>query len=299
MRYRARKIYDIETDWVIDSLCNFDCHYCFSHSNVEFPATGKLSCEEIVKFFDNTGLIWLIHITGGEPFLYPNFVRLCQGLTKKHFININTNLTQGNVFDFAELIDPGRVTFINCGLHILEREKRNLVGDFLTKINLLKKKGFKFFVSYVMHPLLFQRFEKDFRYFKSKGVIIYPKALRGVFDGKRYPESYSKEEKRVFIKFSKRSEKLDKMRNISPAGVPIIDLTLDREFLKGKLDFQGKPCLAGKRFVRIWPSGVITRCGKKHILGNLFDSKLHLFKKERKCDDYSCPYFCFKYSSKS
>lgn len=290
------EIYDIETDWVINTVCNFNCVYCISRSNVESPAVGKLPPKEIVKFFNNTGLTWLIHITGGEPFLYPNFVELCQRLTERHFININTNLSQKNVFDFSQLINSRKVTFINCGLHIIQREKKNLVEDFIKKFHLLRKKRFNLFVSYVMYPSLFQRFEKDFSYFKSKGIIISPKALRGVFFGKKYPESYSPEEKKIFIKYSKRSEKLDKSRGKSFVGEPIINLSLDREFLHGMPNFQGKVCLAGKRFVRIWSDGTITRCNRKHILGNLFEFKLNLLDKPQRCDTYSCPYFCFKYS---
>jgi hypothetical protein len=35
--------------------------------------------------FDSTGYRWLLHMTGGEPGIYPQFVELCEALTERHF----------------------------------------------------------------------------------------------------------------------------------------------------------------------------------------------------------------------
>lgn len=288
--------WNIETDWVINTLCNFNCEYCIVRSNKEHPDVGRVKNGKLIGFFNNTGLTWAIHLTGGEPFLYPNFIDLCEGLSQEHFISINTNLSQENIFRFGETINPKRVIFINCGLHIVERENKGLVEDFIKKIVFLKSKGFTLFVSYVMYPPLFKRFKRDFDFFKSKNIIICPKALRGRFFKKRYPRDYSQEEKRLFKKYSIKAEKL--LKRLGPSNFSeglLIDLSLDRKFLEGIPNFHGKLCLAGKKFVRIWPNGVITRCGRKRILGNIFDPKLHLFKGAKKCDSFSCPYFCFRY----
>jgi len=203
--------HDIEADWVITEACNFNCFYCsinkdqnkFAHNtNKHVPA------ERIINFVKNSGLKWSIHFTGGEPFIYPDFVKLCKELTNENIININTNLSQQNVVEFSEIIDPRRVSFINCGLHMLEREKNNLLEDFIQKYSILREKKFILFVSYVMHPQLFNRFQKDFEYLKQHGIIISPKAMRGYFEGNKYPEAYSPEERVLFIRYSKASERL-------------------------------------------------------------------------------------------
>ena len=284
--------YDIEADWVIGLLCNFNCEYCISHTGKKYQDqdTGN----RFIEFFNLSGKRWLLHITGGEPFLYPNFIELCVLLTRNHKINLNTNLSSSLVYDFARIIDPSKVTFINIGLHIVEREKYDLINDFIDKYKYLKDKGFSLIVSYVMYPALISRFEKDYEYFKSLGIIVSPKSLRGVFFGKRFPEAYTATEKKAFSKYSLTAE------NEAGSGEfltePIINLSLDRKFVEKSPNYKGKMCLAGKDFVRIFPDGKITRCDKKTVIGNVFDKKLELYSKARICDTFSCPYFCAKYS---
>ena len=36
----------------------------------------------VIKGFDKSGLVWRIHMTGGEPFWQPNFEELYKGLEK-------------------------------------------------------------------------------------------------------------------------------------------------------------------------------------------------------------------------
>lgn len=283
---------DIEADWVISLLCNFNCRYCVSHIGSQRQVEDLSN--KFIGFFDASGKRWLLHITGGEPFLYPNFVGLCGRLTQHHKINLNTNLSSPLVYDFARQIDPSKVTFINVGLHIVEREKYGLVDDFVKKYRYLKNKGFSIFVSYVMHPTLFSRFKKDYEYFKSLGIIVSPKSLRGVFFGKRYPEAYAVAQKKTFIKLSLRAEQ--EAENEKILTEPIINLSLDRNFVENSPKYKGKRCLAGKEFVRIFPDGKITRCDKKTVIGNVFENKLTLYPGARICDTYSCPYFCAKYS---
>jgi hypothetical protein len=83
---------------------------------------------------------------------------------------------------FKEKISPESVGFIHCSLHILERERLGLVGDYIDKFNILRKKGFYVFASYVMFPHLINRFEKDYEYFKKEGIILMPKIYRGNYN---------------------------------------------------------------------------------------------------------------------
>jgi MoaA/NifB/PqqE/SkfB family radical SAM enzyme len=291
-----KTLYDIEADWILNILCNFDCAYCVGHSRLEHPSVSKLAARDAVEFFDDTNLTWLIHLTGGEPSFYHEFIELCQGLTNKHFISVNTNLTSNFVFKFAQVVDPQKVAFVHCGLHILQREKRGLVKDFITKFLFLKDKGFNIFVSYVVCSPIVERLGSDFEFFKSEGVVLIPKSLRGSYGGKIYPESYTAAEREIFVRYSTEAESLLTDFDSSALGErPTIDLFADRDFLTGLSDYRGQHCRAGMSFVRIQTNGAITRCGRRRTLGNLFRHKLNLLTEPQRCDDKCCPYFCLKY----
>src|SRR5207247_904815 len=100
--------------------------YCFWDTEaLARKISTPASVETLAAFFDASGLRWLLHLTGGEPFHYPNFVELCGLLTEQHVISINTNADSDRVIGFAETIDPGRVDFINCGVHLQQRSERD------------------------------------------------------------------------------------------------------------------------------------------------------------------------------
>ena len=84
--------YDVEADWLLLSSCNYTCSYCYRPvEKLRERVRVAGSIEDIVGFFNESGLTWLLHITGGEPLVYPQFVELCQELTQEHFISLNSN----------------------------------------------------------------------------------------------------------------------------------------------------------------------------------------------------------------
>src|SRR5215471_4403287 len=74
-------LFNIEADWTLNLLCNYDYTYCFSRASTEHRLIGRMSPEQYLDFFDSTGRVWLLHLTGGEPFFHPSFVHLCRTLT--------------------------------------------------------------------------------------------------------------------------------------------------------------------------------------------------------------------------
>lgn len=241
--------------WLINHKCNFRCEYCFfseEFRSIEDSESGIYSTDHIFPSFNNTGETWWIYITGGEPFLYPNFVELCEKLTQNHFITINTNLSTSNTKFFAERIDPTKVYSINAALHILEREKKGGVNKFIDVVNLYQEKGFEVRVEYVVYPSLINRLNSDFEMLKQNGVkILNIKTFRGKYNNLFYPSAYNDDERRLISNLA-----IDKVE------VDLVDK---------KLSFFGKNCSAGKDFFTMNPGGDLRRCstGAK-TYGNIF-----------------------------
>ena len=157
------KRYDLYSTWELNRFCNFRCPYCHpliraTRNNIFLKGHDNIA--KIVEAFNKTQKIWLVHMTGGEPFMHPNFIELCQGLAEQHYISINTNLSSDLVYDFREKIRRSRVKFIDCSLHITERERLGLKDDFIKKFVLLKDHNYRIFVHEVMWPPILDRFEE-------------------------------------------------------------------------------------------------------------------------------------------
>jgi MoaA/NifB/PqqE/SkfB family radical SAM enzyme len=292
--------YTIEADWHMLDTCNYRCTYCFFG-----PETlgAKLRTFSDPKgwssAFDATGSIWLLHMTGGEPSIYPDFVELCEQLTARHFISINSNLTHVSLADFSQRVDPSRVSFINAGLHIEERELRNGHTAFLRNADALRARDFPLLVSLVATPSALARFDAAIALLAPLGLFPIPKLFRGTAGGKTYPNAYSDAEKQRFKMLAacaKNFYQADLLRREEP---PSIDLLNDHLFLDGLPVYRGALCTAGERFVQILPNGEVYRCGGSDPQGNVLARTFERRTRPTPCDTQHCYYFCNKYSDAS
>jgi len=263
--------------WVLNQRCNFTCEYCFytkEYLAKENPNVGKYSPEHIAKQFDNTGKNWYIYINGGEPFLYPKFIDLCEHLTQKHYVSINSNISTSNCIDFAERINPDKVYSIEASLHIQEREQRNNLKRYIKNFLKFQENGFPIQVVYVTYPDLFDRIESDIEMLKNEGIkIINLKVFRGYYKSNYYPQAYSNEQKKIIEKHA-----LDKN---------------EINILEESLSFFGKKCAAGYDFFLMDASGDVRRCSSSaKSYGNFFDGTFKSDKSARACPFHvcSCPY---------
>jgi MoaA/NifB/PqqE/SkfB family radical SAM enzyme len=289
--------YQIEADWHLLNTCNYRCAYCF------FPPAylgSKLQTfaepEQWRRAYDATGYIWLLHITGGEPSVYPDFVNLCEGLTKKHFISVNSNLSNRAFLDFADRIDPSRVSFINAGLHLEERERRSGNAVFLANAELLHAKKFRTLISLVGSPSALARFEDAILLLAPLGLFPVPKLLRGNYQGKKYPGGYSDLDRERFRKFARLARAHYQPMLAGGAERPTIDMFHDDDLLDGVPSFRGQSCEAGRLFVRIDANGDIFRCGTSDRIGNVLEGEFERTAGPAACDTSYCFYFCQKYA---
>ena len=289
--------FDIEASWLLNLLCNFECAYCSSRAPIEHPLVGRLTPEQYLDFFDSTGKTWMIHFTGGEPFFHPDFLRLCQTLTTRHYISINSNLSSPRVRDFAANVEASRVQLIHCAVHVEQRDRRKGWRNLQSNVTALLASGFPLFASLVMTPAAFAEFPRVADLFATLGVPLIPKAIRGAFERRWYPQAYTESERAQFCRFSEKAALTVQTAAGQPfRHHPTINPLLDRDYIDGIPDFTGILCSAGRTFVSIGYDGNISRCGQKTLLGNIFERRLDLFAEDRPCDDEFCPYYCTRYS---
>lgn len=288
--------YDIEADWHLLNTCNYRCGYCFfTADTLGDKLQMHASPQQWQSAFDATDFTWLLHMTGGEPSIYPLFAELCEALTKRHFISMNSNLSRP-LQSFVERVDPSRVSFINAGFHFEERERRSGNAIFLENARLLRSKGFPLLVSIVATPSALARFEEAADILAQAGIVPIPKILRGSYNGQRFPEAYTEPDRDRFRKFAALAqESYREMLNTS--GHPSIDMFSDIHLLYGQPSFTGQLCEAGRRFVNIGPKGDVIRCGGPTVYGNVLAGTFKRAKRAKPCNTGGCVYFCQKYTS--
>lgn len=288
--------YDILADWMLNLYCNFACPYCFWADDSRLKDKnflGHENIEQIADFFDSTGKTWLIHMSGGEPFIHPRYIELLKKLTKKHYISINTNLTLNTVHDFIKEIDPSRVAFLHCALHYRERLKKHKVDLFIDKFTKLRAAGFNAYVTQVFDPTVIPLFPDITKQLGKKHIVVRPKSFRGIHDGNMYPQSYTAEERKLFTHYSLLADKHEKIE------ASHVDPNLDRDFIVGDLSWKGVKCAAGRDFVYIRFNGDIVRCHASNVvMGNMFEGTLNLLKDATACPFTvcPCPYYGLRYT---
>ena len=252
--------------WNMTKRCNFRCKYCyFPHQSQ--PEPDPITAGEIRAFLDASGHSWVVEMSGGEPFIYPDFAGLCGSITQNHRISLDSNLSlSAEIARFSQMVDPAKVVDIYAAVHIEERERLGLKEQFTEDVLMLKAKGFTVSVNYVIHPTLLERYEKDRAYFAERGIRLLPRPFKGVYQGVDYPAGYGPQARELFAKKLKAGK-------------------------KAVFNFQGIPCEAGHRLIRLEPDRSILRCpGDRTQLGRLGrDVRLH--QSPQPCKVPRCPCF--------
>ena len=254
---QAKPPWEWEFDWHLTNRCNFFCEYChpqirhvLNRKHLDEPAP-----ELVVRRFDELGKVCLVHMSGGETFMYPGFVELCERLTMSHFISINTNLASDDVQSFADSVRADRVAKIVAAIHQPERELRGLELDaYARNYLILRRAGFDVTALYVLYPPLLPRLADDLERLRDLGVDhVRAKVFKGVHQGVRYPEGYTEEQKALVL---------------ANSG----EYVFNRPYLDGMLSFRGQPCTAGVTSFKVTVTGDVRRCASVPTgYGNLYD----------------------------
>ncbi|MBM3255299.1 MAG: radical SAM protein [Candidatus Omnitrophica bacterium] len=245
--------------WDIHYKCNYYCTYCFLHSE---PETTNI--ESIYLKNDEWVKIWRlayqkygpcnISVTGGEPFIYPNFIDLISKLTDMHTFEFSTNLSW-DVVEFARKVPPDKVK-INSSFH----PEFIVLEDFLKKITYLKENNYLVNITIVAYPPLLDSLFQYNEHIKKAGCffILYP--FRGLYENRVYPEGYTDKERAALNKLGLELRAAD--ANINE---PLLQkYKLREEYDRGKIKLVNskteKICYMGQRYAKLVPNGEAFRC---------------------------------------
>jgi len=261
----------VKCTWHLNRDCNFRCSYCYVSKQRNLNSQRGHGVDMDISAFRKNKVVWdSILLSGGEPFIYPDFVELCKKLSGFAHIEINTNCSTSNVFDFADNVDPKLVDEFHISFHIGQRSKDKWLS-LVDKIVYLRDRGFPVIVSEVVHPRLIESYKKAFVFFKEKGICIVPKVFEGFHGFRVYPSMYRWDDRDLFYDYNKRC-------NVRTS--PLI---------YGFLDWKGRLCDAGYSFMQIQYNGDAFRCqADRTYLGNLYKGDIEVFDKPRVCSMPLC-----------
>lgn len=194
------KEYDLVLHWSVTNTCNFCCPQCIANA-VKLKdkyAPEIINIPILRKFLKKLNKTAKIVFTGGEPLLVENIIEGFIEITKKHYIALNTNLVSEKVAEFAKKIDCERVDYITASAHLFELERQNLLDKFLSNFHLLKEKGHNIYVAEIAYPSLSEKVDYYQKIFADHNIEIQFQTFRGQWQNKKYPESYTEEEFRIF-----------------------------------------------------------------------------------------------------
>lgn len=264
----------ISFNWDIHWICNYRCPYCWFYGKwVELKRHNRnLTIEELMKgwknIYEKYGIV-KISITGGEPFLYPNFVELIKELSQIHRVEIITNLFI-DIQRFIKDINSENVK-VNPSFHPLFAD----LDKFIKKTCLLKENGLLQCVSYLAWPPQIAKINYYTEKFNQYEISISIQSFFGEYKGVRYPDGYTELEKQIIL--------------------PQIGERGGKPFQTEPLNTKGKLCAAGHRYGVIHPDGTVLRCGGINSsevvssVGNLFEEGFKLFDESSPCTFEICP----------
>lgn len=253
--------YDVWLHWNLTAQCNLNCEYCFGKIPVNKKNINSIDIEKLMRTLKKSGKTFRISFTGGEPFLIKNIVEVCYNITQSHFISFNTNLLLPSVINFAKIINPEKVLFIQASFHINELLEKGLLDKYIENFLLLKEKKFNIIAEAVAYPndyLLLKKYEK---LLLEKGIKLFYAPFIGRNNDKNYPKDYENEE---IEKWNFPKERIN------------------YHYQKGEL------CNAGKSAAVIYSNGDIYPCFQiKEKIGNIYQ-QIDFFENIKVCPAKFC-----------
>jgi len=263
--------------WDIHNACNYKCGYCWlsnPHKDTPKDIHPYPGTKELIEIWTNIYKRYgkcHVHISGGEPAVYPSFFELLAELSLIHAVEFDTNLS----FNPLDLIRSAKSDMVKIDATIHPEFVDS--DTFFSKVIQLRDSGFIIGVACVGYPPYLDKINV-YRDISAKNKIEFNiQAFRGEFNGKEYPLSYEDSEKEFL--------------GICP---DVTRRILKHHTVDGREKIQ-RLCRMGQMGAKIYPSGDVFRCcipelDDDHKIGNIFkDRDFRLFDKPRHCEKNPCP----------
>ena len=312
----------------ITNRCNSKCKHCFYWKNLN-KKTNELSLNEIEKITKKLGIIRVLLLSGGEPFLRDDLFEVITKFiqnNKVKVVSIPTNaILTKQIIEIVERLSDSfpKTTFsINPSIdNLFEKndEFRGVKGGFKNSIKTLKeliklkekKKNIEVVINTTISNQNYNDFDKIIDFFKNYNLTYHNfELLRGNPMGKSINIPPFKEIQRIHKKALESREYYIKRNNKSK-----INLLLEKVIVLGVMKYIQKIkenvittnrlpfiCSAGKNIFVMEPEGEIRLCELLPKIGNLRDYNYDIerlleneeskkrFKQIKKC---CCTHVCF------
>ncbi len=263
--------------WWTSMACNFKCKYCWE---VQAQERGEFKPQPFKPASDWLA-VWnrlrpqLLDITGGEPFLMPDFVELLAGLDPSIRVGLTSNLSHP-LIEFAQTLSPKQVINITASFHPTENGTRQHPMNpeiFVGRCLFLQNRGFHVCVNLVAWPEQMYLIPAWAEMFRSHGLRFHVDPYSSI---SYYPYQYTDAERKFLAPW------------ITPnrtAGLQVIEPN-------------PKPCVTcsgGVDHLSVQPNGDAWRCILEtqlalNPLGNVFDPNFRLLDQPLKCwEQWRCP----------
>lgn len=266
--------FDIFFVWDIHYFSTYDVPYRWYYIAQEEPSKFNryFSIEKLEKIWDKLYKKYgslKIEITGGEPLSYPNIIELINMLSRKHSIKVVSDLSVPSIVsDFAARLNPERVE-VDMNFHPQFAE----LDRFIRKALLLKLRGFKNTAYVCAYPPFLGYLDYYRKRFEDKGLNFSFLPFIGMYEGKKYPESYTQRERAMILHACFFQERF--------------------KYLLNKTRVKGKLCSAGLNYAVIKPNGDVFRCRgyfkRKKLFNIIFDEDFTLYSQTQSCNMVFCP----------
>jgi len=173
--------------------CNYTCAYCnIIRGRVNCnPEQTKHKIMELAVFKNIWDRIYdlyyscAIRLTGGEPSIYPDFIRLVAFLTEKHVVNINTNLSF-DIYKFMEKV-PHQNVCLNVSFH----PEFITIEDLMVKLRVLMKNGYGCSVCCASYPPFLKDLERYKEILAGDNIPFNMSPFMGTYESRNFPNDYN------------------------------------------------------------------------------------------------------------
>ncbi|WP_406788317.1 hypothetical protein [Clostridium neuense] len=184
----------------------------------------------------------------------------------------NNSMDKEKLIKFCSEINPEKIFVINCSVQEILDKNQKKMDMFLDNIKILRKHGFRAMATYVGSCERIKYLKNYYDMFFENKIPFQLLSLKGVVDGKSYPEQYSVREKTILKRYANSSIEQFLLEN-------------------GSVKPTGMSCEAG--FSRIFIDGVsgnIYKCSRRagDVIGNIYENRLTLKKCGETCYERAC-----------